>query len=106
MSDFTKRKLEGQSLPLYSKKPYHGDVNPGREYVEPKLYQQPNYRYDSLSRKVGPVLGSGIRAASVAQPKACSQAPNAVRSIVTCIPGGAGNRLLDMDRTRDKGGRT
>jgi hypothetical protein len=42
-----KRKLEGQSLPLHTKRPYHGDVRPGEEYVEPKLYQQPNYSHDT-----------------------------------------------------------
>lgn len=52
MSEFNKRKFEGQSLPLHSKRAYHGDVNPGREYVEPKVYQQPSYRYEGDSRRV------------------------------------------------------
>eukprot|EP00879_Flechtneria_rotunda_P027393 GHRR01029341.1.p1 GENE.GHRR01029341.1~~GHRR01029341.1.p1 ORF type:complete len:351 (+),score=108.74 GHRR01029341.1:127-1179(+) len=51
MSEYSKRKHDGQSLPLYNKRPYYGDVNPGTEYVEPKLYQQPHFVYDGQQHK-------------------------------------------------------
>jgi hypothetical protein len=50
--DWNKRKHEGHSVPVHNKKPYYGDVRPGQDYHEPRLYQQPNYSYDDGGRKV------------------------------------------------------
>jgi hypothetical protein len=50
--DWHKRKHDGHSVPVHNKKPYYGDVRPGQEYHEPRLYQQPNYSYDDGGRKV------------------------------------------------------
>lgn len=47
----TKRRPE-QTLQVASKRQHVGDVNPGREYVEPRVYQQPNYDYDSEPHQV------------------------------------------------------
>jgi hypothetical protein len=53
--DWNKRKLEGHSVPVQNKKPYYGDVRPGQEYQEPRLYQQPNYSFDDAGRKVSSI---------------------------------------------------
>lgn len=37
-----KRRAE-HTLQVANKRHHLGDVNPGREYVEPRVYQQPNY---------------------------------------------------------------
>jgi hypothetical protein len=50
--EWNKRKHEGHSVSVHNKKPYYGDVRPGQEYQEPRLYQQPNYSYDDGRRRV------------------------------------------------------
>ncbi|WIA29633.1 hypothetical protein OEZ86_012120 [Tetradesmus obliquus] len=49
--DGNKRQHEGYSVPVPNKRPYYGDVRPGQEYQEPRLYQQPNYSYDDAGRE-------------------------------------------------------
>jgi len=46
-----KRRAE-QTLQVASKRHHLGDVNPGQEYVEPRMYQQPNYLDEDQSHKV------------------------------------------------------
>lgn len=46
-----KRRAE-QILQVASKRHHLGDVNPGREYVEPRVYQQPNYSQDHQQHEV------------------------------------------------------
>lgn len=67
MSEFSKRKLESHSVPVYNKRAYYGDVRPGQEYQEPKLYQQPQLSYErEAQHKVSSDSPSRARAASYA----------------------------------------
>lgn len=61
-----KRRAE-QSLQVASKRHHLGDVNPGREYVEPRVYQQPSYAVEQDKQQVrgqrstaGPPLGPDL----------------------------------------------
>jgi hypothetical protein len=47
----SKRRAE-HTLQVASKRHHLGDVNPGREYVEPRVYQQPNYSCDHQQHEV------------------------------------------------------
>jgi hypothetical protein len=38
-------------LQVASKRQHRGDVNPGREYVEPRVYQQPSYGYEQQQQE-------------------------------------------------------
>lgn len=46
-----KRRAE-QSLQVASKRHHLGNVNPGREYVEPRVYQQPSYALEQEQQQV------------------------------------------------------
>ena len=42
-------------IELGAKRAHLGDVNPGKEYVEPRIYQQPVLDYDGHHQVAGPV---------------------------------------------------
>jgi hypothetical protein len=75
-----KRRAE-HTLQVANKRHHLGDVNPGREYVEPRVYQQPNYDpYDEQQQQVR---------ASASQPGVAERTPPAVA---------AGSKLLACTR--------
>lgn len=81
----SKRDASDLAVPLQAaKRAYLGDVNPGKEYVEPRIYQQPSYG--------GVAAGASSEASAVLRPKRRAMHPSLhvllcserSRSVVRC----------------------